>query len=111
MAEDDKSCPAAEEPVDRECLLRQEYHAQTAKVRWHEVQVVYARGMLVTVAPTMDLVEVAVQLGMDNTEVFTDWIEGGSVSRISDELAEVWNREDRELWAVVAPPWVLVQPI
>ncbi|MEM8661283.1 MAG: DUF2288 family protein [Pseudomonadota bacterium] len=109
MAENDQNLRAEGEAADRETVLRREYHAQTAKVRWHELQVAYARGRLVTVETGMNLVEVAVQLGLDNTAVFRDWIASGRIAHVSDELAEDWSSDDRELWAVVAPPWVLVQ--
>ncbi len=58
---------------------------------------------------TLDLVEVAVQLGLDNTDQFQAWIAAGEVSAVHDEQARGWYESNQELWAVVAPPWVLVQ--
>lgn len=97
------------EDPDREALLRREFHSQTASICWHELQVAYARGSVVLVAPDLDLVEVAVQLGMDNTSRFSGWIEAGEVAAVSEEQARSWFDENPSLWAVVAPPWVLVQ--
>jgi hypothetical protein len=54
-------------------------------------------------------VEVAVQLGLDNTTRFQGWIESGDVAAVSDEQALIWYESNTELWAVVAAPWVLVQ--
>ncbi len=93
----------------REDLLRREYHGQTARIPWRELQTHYARGSVVLVAPELDLVEVAVQLGLDNAAQFQQWIDGGQVAAASDEQAKGWYQQDRELWAVVAAPWVLVQ--
>ncbi len=95
---------------ERAALLRREYHAQTARIRWHALQTHYAGGRVVVVAPGTDLIEVAVQLGLDNTDAFTAWIEGGQVSGVSEEQALAWYTADAEVWAVVAAPWVLVQP-
>ena len=64
----------ADLPDDRETLLRQEYHGQTARINWHDLQPQYAHGSVIRVAPDMNLVEVAVQLGMDNTDRFQQWI-------------------------------------
>ena len=99
----------ADSAGDRETLLRREFHSQTARIRWHDLQTYYAHGSVVTVADGQDLVEVAVQLGLDNTAQFERWIAQGVVSPVSDRQALAWYQANQELWAVVAPPWVLVQ--
>lgn len=99
----------AETKTEREDLLRQEYHSQTSRIPWHELQTYYAQGSVVVVAPELDLVEVAVQLGLDNTDCFQRWIETAEVAAVSDEQALLWHEASAKLWAVVAAPWVLVQ--
>ena len=99
----------ADLPEDRETLLRREYLGQTARINWHELQTYYAHGSVVAVSADLDLVEVAVQLGLDNTEKFQQWIADGLVSPVADEQALAWYQANQELWAVVAAPWVLVQ--
>jgi hypothetical protein len=96
-------------PGDREALLRQEYHGQTARIAWHDLQTYYAQGSVVSIAQGLNLVEVAVQLGLDNTAQFEAWIEAGEVAPVNDEQALAWYEANQELWAVVAAPWVLVQ--
>ena len=98
----------AEEP-GREALLRREFMGQTARIRWHELQTYYARGSVVAVDAGLDLVEVAVQLGMDRADLFRAWIAAGQVAPVSDRQALAWYEADEVLWAVVAAPWVLVQ--
>lgn len=100
----------AEAGGDRADLLRQEYGRQTARICWHELQGAFARGSAIGVAAGLDLVEVAVQLGLDNAAQFEQWMSAGSVAPVSDDQALAWHESNRELWAVVAPPWVLVQP-
>ena len=94
---------------ERAAALRREFLGQTARIPWHDLQRHYAGGNVVWVAPELDLVEVAVQLGVDNTALFQQWIESGSVASISDEQAAAWFESNAQLWAVVAAPWVLVQ--
>lgn len=89
--------------------MRQEYHRQTARIHWHELQTYYAHGSVIAVSPALDLVDVAVQLGMDNTDCFQRWIAAGDVAAVSDEQALAWYESNANLWAVVAAPWVLVQ--
>lgn len=99
----------AELENDRETLLRQEYHGQTARINWHDLQTYYAHGSVVSVGSELDLVEVAVQLGMDNTDQFQQWIADQQIAPVSDSQALAWYETNQELWAVVAAPWVLVQ--
>jgi hypothetical protein len=95
--------------ADRESIMRREYHQQTARIHWHELQTYYAHGSVIAVSPHLDLVDVAVQLGLDNTDSFQRWIDAGEVAGVSDEQALDWYEADARLWAVVAAPWVLVQ--
>jgi hypothetical protein len=94
---------------DRVDLLKREYLAQTARIPWRDLQTYFAQGSVIQVGSGLDLVDVAVQLGMDNTEQFRRWIDSGEVQAVSDSCAQDWFEEDASLWAVVAAPWVLVQ--
>ena len=114
MVEDDTGSSAghdAGESVGKEELLRREYLSQTAKIHWHDMQLHYARGAVVLVDPEFDLVEVAVQLGLDNTALFRAWIDAGEVAAVSEEQAQSWYDSNHTLWAVVAAPWVLIQDL
>ena len=93
----------------RESLLRREYLSQTACIRWHELQAWYARGCVIEVDGELDLIEIAVQLGLDNTALFEQLTAEGRVVPMSEERALAWYEANPEVWAVVAPPWVLVQ--
>jgi hypothetical protein len=99
----------AEKNEARRQRLRDEFHQQTARIHWCELQTHYARGSVVAVAAQLDLVEVAVQLGLDNATQFGLWIERGDVAAVSDAQAKVWFESNPVLWTVVAAPWVLVQ--
>lgn len=98
----------AEDP-EREALLRREYHGQTARIAWPELAPHFAAGKVIHVSDELDLVEVAVQLGLDNVARFEVWTAKGAVAPLSDTLASELASESAVVWAVVAPPWVLVQ--
>lgn len=110
MAELDGGQPGSLEGLTGDAL-RREFHAQTARIHWHELQPHYARGAVVVVSPSLDLVEVAMQLRTDNTAQFQAWIAEGTVAGVSDEVGAEWYEANPEVWAVVVPPWVLVQAI
>jgi hypothetical protein len=93
-------------PEDR---LRAEFHAQTARISWHNLQTHYARGAVVLVAAELNLVEVAVQLQQDNKTLFEHWIAAGQVAAVTDVQGQQFFDANSDFWAVVAPPWVLVQ--
>ncbi|MEQ8516567.1 MAG: DUF2288 domain-containing protein [Chromatocurvus sp.] len=93
----------------REALLRREYHGQTARIAWAELAPHFAAGKVINVANELDLVEVAVQLGLDNVARFQAWTGSGAVAPLSDDLAARLARDNALVWAVVAPPWVLIQ--
>ncbi len=99
----------AEASPGREALLRQAFLSQTARIHWRELQTFFAHGSVVRVDDSLDLVEVAVQLGLDNTPRFERWIAAGLVAPVSDAQALAWLEADQAVWAVVASPWVLVQ--
>lgn len=94
---------------EREELLRRELVGQTAKIAWRDLQRYYAHGSVVRVSPQLDLVEVAVQMGMDNRAQFEAWTGAGLVAPVSEAEALAWFEGEATLWAVVAAPWVLVQ--
>ena len=97
------------EDASAEDLLRSEFHGQTAQIAWHDLQPHYARGAVILVAPGMDLVEVAMELKQDNASTFQQWIDEGKIAGVSDEQALQYFETNPVMWAVVVPPWVLVQ--
>jgi hypothetical protein len=98
-----------EPDTERGAMLRQEYLGQTSHIPWHDLQTYYAHGSVIWVAPGLDLVDVAVQLGLDNVARFQAWTEAGEVAPVSEQQALAWYETNEELRAVVAAPWVLVQ--
>lgn len=89
--------------------LRARLNGETGKVAWSELERHFARGRLVTVAPGEDLVEVAARMGEDDKDTVAAWLEKGTLVRTTDSQASRWSETDAVLWAVVVPPWILVQ--
>jgi len=92
-------------------ILRQDIFAGTAKIAWTHLQSLFASGKVIYVAHNLDLIETALQISNDNTEVVKEWMENGKLAHISDEQARLWINSDASVWAVVIKPWVLVQDI
>ena len=82
---------------------------QTAKIEWTELERFFAKGQVVRVDAGVDLVEVAMALVRDRTESFRAWQEAGQVAVLDTDTARRWAGGAVTLWAVVTPPWILVQ--
>lgn len=86
-------------------------HAETAKVRWPELERHFARGVVLKVKYSQDLVKIAAAMVDNETQQIASWMQSGDLSKVSVEDAKVWLERDAVFWAVVAAPWVLVQEI
>ncbi|MEM7304116.1 MAG: DUF2288 family protein, partial [Pseudomonadota bacterium] len=85
--------------------------AETARTTWSELERFYAQGKLILVCTSLDLVEVAYQLSIDNTDQTKDWIESKKLLRDFNVQAKAFSKGNCELWCVVVKPWILIQPI
>ena len=82
---------------------------ETSKIAWKDLQRFFASGSAVFVAPSLDLVDVAYQLSIDNKIQVAQWLQNNEVALVSDQQAINWVETDAEVWAVVVKPWILVQ--
>lgn len=82
---------------------------ETARIRWHDLQLFYARGLVIQVQAHLDLVEVAQRFTENDKTSCQQWLLQQAIAQVSDQTAKHWYENNRELWAVVIAPWVLVQ--
>lgn len=94
-----------------QALLRDEIHSETSKIAWSELQRFFAAGNAIYVSVELDLVEAAVQVSADNSELVRQWMDTGKVTPVSDDQARYWIDTDATVWAVVVKPWILVQDV
>lgn len=90
-------------------LIRAKIIAETARISWLDLQKFYAAGSVITVEPTLDLIDVAFAFNRDDKAQVAAWLAAGHVGRTSEQQATLWYQAKAELWAVVISPWVLVQ--
>ena len=84
-------------------------NTETARIEWKELERHFARGVLLTVSPKLDLVEVGAHMIHDDKHIIDAWLESGELGKTSDDDAIGWSESEPSLWAVVVAPWVLVQ--
>jgi hypothetical protein len=92
-------------------ILRAKLNAETGKLTWLELERHFARGVVIKVAGDLDLVEVALAVARNDKAAVEGWLALGRMARASSEDAQTWHAEQRQFWAVVAAPWVLVQEV
>ncbi|WP_127478682.1 DUF2288 domain-containing protein [Sulfurivermis fontis] len=89
--------------------LRAKLNSETARIAWPELERHFARGVVVWVAPGLDLIEVAHAMARDDSAALTAWLQAGQVARAETEQARDWHARQAEFWAVVVAPWVVIQ--
>ena len=84
---------------------------ETSKIPWSELQRYFASGDAVFVDASLDLIDTAAEISLDNKAKLQAWMDEDKVGNVSDVQAQQWWDEEREVWAVVVAPWVFVQTI
>jgi hypothetical protein len=84
-------------------------NTETARISWRELERHFARGVLLTVSPEQDLVQVGAHMIHDDKTIIDAMLETAELRKTTDDDARGWSESEAELWAVVVAPWVLVQ--
>ncbi len=104
MSADESS---GQDPQDSD--IQTKLNSETAVIAWSELVRHFARGVVIKINPSLDLLEAADGLASDNVSLFEEWVSAGKLSRASDDDARDWTAREPEFWCVVTAPWVLVQ--
>ena len=86
-------------------------NSETAKIDWHDLQTHYAAGNVLGISAKADLIKVAIEFNRDNATQIQQWLADSSLFEISDQQATEWYEKNQQLWALVIPPFVLVQQV
>jgi len=89
--------------------LRQKLNRDTARISWSLLDQYQQQESVIEVSSDLDMIDVACGFAEDNSAQVAAWLEQSQISKVSEEQARLWKEEDREIWAVVVAPWVLVQ--
>ena len=100
---------AGDKATEEEDLRRAKLLGETATAPWRELQRFFAQGVVVWVAPGLDLIEVGLAMSGDRADLFRAWLDSGQAARATDAQARAWLEADAHLWTLVIRPWILVQ--
>jgi hypothetical protein len=90
-------------------LLHAKLNLETAEITWTELQRFFAQGVLYAVDASVDLIDVAYAIGVDDAARVKAWMDAGAFTAVTDAQAADWHRRNAVLWSVVVKPWILVQ--
>ena len=82
---------------------------ETSTVPWHELQRLFASGVVISIAKELDLIETANLMVEDNKTAIEELMTQNKLQHVSNEQAKKWYADNTLLWSVVVKPWVLVQ--
>lgn len=82
---------------------------ETAQITWPELEPFFARGALMLVEPTEDLVAIALAIAENRAGDVEAFLGRGGLRKMDVDTARQLSEGGQTLWAVVVAPWVLVQ--
>lgn len=82
---------------------------ETASITWKELQPFFAKGALLWVEPSQDLIAVAEAFAENDEAAVAAWLGTGDVGKVAESRALDLLARDPALWCVVVAPWVLIQ--
>ncbi len=101
--------PANDPPAEVELSLRDRLNAETGVLTWEELTPHFARGVVLRVANSVDLIDVAEKVIRDDKASVEQWMQSGELRRATDDDARDWVSREPNFWCVVSAPWVLAQ--
>ncbi|MEG0860640.1 MAG: DUF2288 domain-containing protein [Pseudomonas sp.] len=95
--------------TDQPSTLYAKLLGETAVIEWKALERFWAKGDLIWVDASLDLIEVAQAMAANHSETFAAWRNAGTVGPVSAEQALDLQSRDPEIWAVVVSPFIVIQ--
>jgi hypothetical protein len=92
-------------------ILRAKLNLETAQLAWPELERHFARGVVIKIAASADLVDAALHIAENNAATVQAWLAEGRIAKADIADAEDWHARQPMFWAVVVAPWVLIQEV
>lgn len=89
--------------------IRQQLAAELGVISYTELQKFFAKGVILVVDSSLDIIDVAIKIHCDDSACIEAWIHDKLLTRAHDEHARKWFRANARLQAVTVAPWVVVQ--
>ena len=87
----------------------EQLNLETAQIKWLDLQVFFAKGKLLIVDDSIDLIETASLIADNDTTKISELIESHKIAFATIEWAKQHCKELTDFWAVVVSPYVVAQ--
>ena len=91
--------------------LRAALNDECGKLEWKELEKHFARGVVIKVCASIDLIEVAVAMIRDDKAAIENYMQQRKITKASTQDAIHWNDTNAFFWAIVIAPWVIAQEV
>ena len=110
MTEPTRPEPHPDLELEQHAKLRAQIRAQSGPCQLSDLTAHLARAAVFVVEAPLDLIDVAVALGTDDSKQLEAWLAGGQVRRPTPDDLTIWAapQSTQELVSAVVQPWVLV---
>ncbi|MGK0149288.1 DUF2288 domain-containing protein [Pseudomonas putida] len=95
--------------TDQTSTLYAKLLGETAIIEWKALERFWAKGDLIWVDPSLDLIAVAEAMAENRSEIFAKWRSDGTIGPVTAEQAHDLQSRDPEIWAVVVSPFIVIQ--
>ena len=89
--------------------VQEKLNLETSLIQWKELQIFFARGKLIIVSNSQDLIEVATFIAENDADKLSKLIEAKNVQFATVDWIKENAKDSTELWAVVISPYVVAQ--
>ncbi len=84
---------------------------ETAVLKWKDLALFFAKGTLLRVDESQDLIEVATYIADNNQTALKPLITNKLIEFATAEWVKENTYEDKEFWTLVVAPYVICQPV
>jgi hypothetical protein len=95
--------------TEQQQLLAAKLNTETAIAEWRELEIFFARGQLLVVDSSLDLIEVAMAIHLDNKAKVENLLSRNQLIHPSPEWVKAHCQPDTPFWTVVIAPFVMIQ--
>ncbi len=91
--------------------LKNSLKTESGELKWQELEPHFARGAIRVISNKLNLIDVAVDIAQNNTDVISEKLSNNNLSEPSDSQATLWHKNNASFFCVVVAPFVLIQEL
>ncbi|MET4695546.1 hypothetical protein V5J35_001156 [Endozoicomonas sp. NE40] len=74
--------------------VKEKLNLETARIPWKALERFFAQGIVLNVSASLDLVEAACAVSIDDTRQVQAWLQDGQLTKVTDQQAIQWHEHN-----------------